>query len=114
MAARDEILGVEQAGNRDIDKIAVRGIAGTISIGQAPRFRIPHGVLLPVAFLAETWTRITGGGEPFVTIDGLRMARKKMYFSHAKAARALGYKPRPAAQGLADAVRWFKEQGYVG
>ena len=88
-------------------------VAGLVG-GQAPRFRIPHGVLLPVAFLAETWTRITGGGEPFVTIDGLRMARKKMYFSHAKAAQALGYKPRPAAQGLADAVRWFKEQGYVG
>ncbi|HEX9703129.1 MAG TPA: NAD-dependent dehydratase, partial [Rhodospirillales bacterium] len=79
-----------------------------------PRFRIPHDAVLPIAFLAETWTRLTGGSEPFATVDGVRMARKKMYFSHAKAARDLGYAPRPAAQGLADAVDWFKEKGYCG
>ena len=89
---------------------SVAGLAGA----RAPRFRVPHGVVLPIAFLAETWTRITGGTEPFVTVDGVRLARKRMYFTHAKATRALGYKPRPAAAGLADAVRWFKEHGYLG
>jgi dihydroflavonol-4-reductase len=88
---------------------SVAGFAGE----RAPRFRVPHGVILPIAVLAETWTRITGGTEPFVTVDGVRMARKRMYFSHAKATQALGYQPRPAAEGLADAVRWFKDHGYV-
>ena len=68
---------------------------------------------MPVAFLAEAWTRLTGGGEPFVTIDGLRMAKKKMFFSHAKAKRKLGYAPRPAKHALRDAVHWFKENGYI-
>src|SRR5215471_15219752 len=45
-----------------------------------PRLRIPHGALLPVAFGAELAARISGR-EPFVTLDGVRMARKKMYFS---------------------------------
>ncbi len=78
-----------------------------------PALKIPHGLVLPIAYAAEAWARLTGGGQPFVTIDGVRMARKKMYFSHAKAARELGYSPRPARQALADAVRWFKDHGYV-
>ena len=69
---------------------------------------------MPVAVVAEAWTRLTGGSEPFVTVDGLRMAKKKMYYSHQKAARALGYAPRPAAKALRDAVRWFRENGYLG
>ena len=47
-------------------------------------------------------------------IDGLRMAKKKMFFSHAKAAQALGYSPGPAKQALTDAVQWFQENGYLG
>ena len=79
-----------------------------------PRVRIPHGAVLPLAVLAEAWARlIPSAGEPFVTVDGIKMARKKMYFSSAKAARELGYAPRPARQALADAVAWFRRHGYL-
>ena len=79
-----------------------------------PKVRIPHGAVLPIAVLAEAWARlIPSAGEPFVTVDGIKMARKKMYFSSAKAARELGYAPRPALQALADAVAWFRRHGYV-
>jgi len=60
--------------------------------------------------VAEGVGRITGR-EPFITLDGLRMARKKMFFSSEKARRALGYAPRPADAALADAVQWFRAQG---
>ena len=56
--------------------------------------------------------RITGR-EPFVTLDGVRMSRKKMYFSSGKAARELGYKPRPAREAIAVAVEWFNANGYL-
>ncbi|MCH7936592.1 MAG: NAD-dependent dehydratase, partial [Proteobacteria bacterium] len=79
----------------------------------APRVRLPHNLILPIALVAEAWTRLRGGGEPFVTVDGLRMAKKKMYYSHQKAARALGYAPRPATKALRDAVQWFRENGYL-
>ena len=79
----------------------------------APRVRLPHGALLPLAYAAEAWTRLRGRGEPFVTVDGLRMARKKMYFSSDKAAQRLGYAPRAATEGFRDAVAWFREKGYV-
>src|SRR5690348_7770765 len=72
-----------------------------------PRLRLPHAALLPVAFGAEFAARITGR-EPFITLDGVRMSRKKMYFSSDKAALELGYKPRPARRAIADAVSWFE------
>ena len=80
----------------------------------APRVRLPHNLILPVALVAEAWTRLSGGGEPFVTVDGVRMAKKRMYFSSAKARRDLGYGPRPAREALADAIAWFGENGYLG
>jgi dihydroflavonol-4-reductase len=79
---------------------------------RAPRFRIPHSVLLPIAFGAECTARITGRA-PFVTLDGVRMSRKKMYFTSDKASRELGYAPRPARQAIADAVAWFRTNGYL-
>ena len=77
-----------------------------------PRLRLPHGLVLPIAFAAEAVSRVTGR-EPFVTVDGLRMARKKMFFSSAKAEAALGYRARPAEAALADAVAWFRRAGYL-
>jgi dihydroflavonol-4-reductase len=79
---------------------------------RAPRLRVPHSVLLPVALGAELTARITGR-EPFVTRDGVRMSRKKMYFTSDKASRELGYAPRPARQAIADAVAWFRTNGYL-
>jgi dihydroflavonol-4-reductase len=77
-----------------------------------PRLKVPHTMLFPIAFGAELAARITGR-EPFVTLDGVRMSRKKMYFSSGKAARELGYKPRPAREAIAVAVEWFNANGYL-
>ncbi len=81
---------------------------------RAPRLRLPHGLVLPLAYAAEAWARLRGNGEPFVTLDALRMARKRMYFTSAKAQAELGYQARPAEAALADAVDWFREAGYLG
>src|SRR6185312_8872540 len=75
-----------------------------------PRLSLPIPAIWPIALVAEAAGRITGS-EPFVTLDGLRMARHKMYFSSAKAKRELGYAPRPVDQALADAVAWFRQAG---
>ena len=79
---------------------------------RAPRMRVPYSVAYPAAIGAELVARLTGR-EPFITRDGVRMARKKMYFSSAKAMRELGYAPRPARDAIADAVGWFKANGYL-
>ena len=78
-----------------------------------PRIRVPYTVAYPVAIGAELMARLSGK-EPFITLDGVRMARKKMYFTSEKAARQLRYSPRPARNAIADAVHWFKANGYIG
>ena len=78
-----------------------------------PRLRVPSGALLPVAFIAEAIARMGIGGEPLVTTDGVRMARKPMYFTSAKAERELGYRSRPAVEGLRDAIDWYRGCGYL-
>jgi dihydroflavonol-4-reductase len=79
---------------------------------QAPRLRIPRAVAMPVAYAAETMAFFTGR-EPFATVDGIRMAAHRMFFTAAKAERELGFRPRPYLLGLEDAIRWFREAGYL-
>jgi dihydroflavonol-4-reductase len=101
------ILGGENLSLAEI----LRRIAGIV--GRAPpKVRLPLPVVWPVACVAEAWGRVTGR-EPMVTFDSLRMARKKMYFSAAKAERELGFRARPANEALADAIEWFRAAGMV-
>lgn len=87
--------------------IQIAAIAG----GTPPRVCVPHQVILSVAFLSELWARWLCKGEPRVTLDGVRMSRKRMFFSSEKARRELGYASRPATEALRDAVRWFQYHG---
>ncbi len=77
-----------------------------------PTISIPIPAIWPIAIGAEAWAHLTGK-EPFVTRDGLRMAKKKMFFASGKAERELGYRARAAQQALADAIAWFKASGMV-
>lgn len=78
----------------------------------APRIQVPHEVVMPIAAMAEMWGRISHR-EPFVTLDGVRLARKKMFFTSARAAARLGYRPRPASAAIVDAIDWFDRHGYL-
>jgi dihydroflavonol-4-reductase len=77
-----------------------------------PRLRLPRSLVYPLALAAEGVAHITGR-EPFITLDGLRMAKYKMYFTSAKAERELGYTSRPVEEALRDALQWFHAMGYV-
>ena len=74
------------------------------------RRRVPHGALGPLALVMEGWAHLSGR-DPLVTREMLAMARKRMYFSSAKAQAELGYTVRPVRQAFVDAVAWFREQG---
>ena len=78
----------------------------------APRFQIPYFVALTAAHVDETLSRFTGR-PPKAPLAGVRMARYKMFFSPAKAICELGLPQTPPKQALADAVEWFRAQGYV-
>ena len=78
---------------------------------RAPSFRIPYPVAYAAAVASTGWAQVTGK-EPRAPLDGVRMAKKKMWVSHEKARRVLGYSPAPASQGLRKAVVWFRANGY--
>ena len=98
------------------DNMSLQAILGEVAalVGRRPpRIKLPHGVVLPIAVVAEALARLGGGKrEPMATVDGVRMARKWMFFSSDRAVGELGYAPRPAADALADAVAWFRGHDY--
>lgn len=77
-----------------------------------PSLRLPEAVVWPVALVMEKLANVTGIA-PMVTRDHLKMARKKMFYSSAKATVELGYQPRPARLAVQDAVAWFRANGML-
>jgi dihydroflavonol-4-reductase len=77
-----------------------------ITGGKAPWVRLPY----PVAWLAgagsTAWARLTGE-PPRVPLEAVRMARTKMWVTHQKAERELGFRPGPADAALKRAVEWM-------
>jgi dihydroflavonol-4-reductase len=93
-------------GGTDLSLQRILSMIALASGRPAPRLRLPLNLLLPVAYAAEALARLRGR-ETRITVDGIRMARHRMYFSSAKAVRELGYRWRPAQQAIEDALRWF-------
>jgi dihydroflavonol-4-reductase len=101
------VLGGQDASLREM-LAAIAAMRGR----SAPWMRLPRGPLYPLAYIAEAHARVTNR-EPFLTVDALRMSKYRMFFSSAKAERELGYKARPYAEGLRDALSWFERAGYL-
>lgn len=99
-------------GNKNMSLREILNELAAIAGHKPPRFRMPHSAAAAVACISEACSKITGGGEPRVTRDGVKMARKHMFFSSEKARQDLGYHPRPVTEGLSDAVEWFRRNGY--
>lgn len=78
----------------------------------APKFQVPYFVALLAAYVDEAISRFTRK-PPKAPLAGVRMARYKMWFNPAKAIRELGLPQTPPKQALADAVEWFRANGYA-
>ena len=100
------ILGGQDFGMADM----LAEIDGVMGRRVARRVRLPNAALYPLALGMEGAARVFGI-DPLVTREMLAMARKRMFFSSAKAEAELGYVARPAREAFADAIGWFREQG---
>jgi dihydroflavonol-4-reductase len=78
---------------------------------KAPALRIPYALALAAGVASTGWARLTGR-PPQIPLDAVRMARKKVFVSHAKAASELGFSPSDVDGALRRAVNWFYENGY--
>ena len=100
-------------GGMDMTLHEILVVIAKITDGKPPRIHLSANLLLPFAHIAQVWARIRGGREPRLTVDGLRMSKKRMFFCSAKAERELGYRSRPAQEALRDAIAWFRQNGYL-
>jgi dihydroflavonol-4-reductase len=98
-------------GSENLTLQQIFGILGEIAGRPAPKMRIPYAVAFTAGAISTGWANLTGH-EPRAPLDGVRMARKKMWVRHEKAARELGFAPGPAREALGRAVDWFQSNGY--
>src|ERR1700675_2045424 len=79
---------------------------------RAPALKIPHGLALGVAYANTAFSRLVGR-EPQIPVEGVKIARHKMFVDASRARRELGFQPGPVAAALERAVRWYQANGYV-
>jgi dihydroflavonol-4-reductase len=79
----------------------------------SPTMKVPHAVAMAFAFFDENFTGKLRGKEPRATVEAVRMGKKMMFASSAKAVRELGFRELPVAAALLGAVEWFWAQGYA-
>jgi dihydroflavonol-4-reductase len=101
------LLGAENLTLKEVlDTLAkITGLA-------APAMKIPHGVALSVAYVDTVFSRLVGK-EPQIPIEGVKIARHKMFVDCSRAQKELGFQPGPVAAALERAVRWYQANGYV-
>ncbi len=100
-------------GGQDVELGAMLRTIAELVGRKPPTVKLPRAPLFPLAYAAEFVARFTSR-EPFVTVDGLKMARYRMFFSSQKAEQELDYRARPYREALSDAIVWFDAAGMLG
>jgi dihydroflavonol-4-reductase len=101
------ILGAE---NLTLSEILQR--LSAITGKPAPAAKLPYAVAYAAGVVTTALSHFTGEA-PFAPLDAVKMARKKMFVTHAKASSELGFHPGPVDGALQRAVAWFRNNGYV-
>ncbi len=96
-------------GSENLTLAQILQMLAEITGRKAPTTQIPYVVAYAAGVFSSAWAQVTGR-PPRVPIDAVRMAKKKMWVSHEKARRELGFKPGPAKLALTKAVQWFGER----
>src|SRR6202048_1645373 len=78
----------------------------------APTLKIPHGLALGVADASTAFSRLVGK-EPSIPVEGVKIARHKMFVDCGRSKKELGFEPGPVKEALERAVRWYETNGYV-
>ncbi|HEV2961670.1 MAG TPA: hopanoid-associated sugar epimerase [Candidatus Angelobacter sp.] len=119
--ARGHLLAMEKAvpgqryilGGVDLTLKQILDKLSALTNLPAPTVRVPHWVALGFAAFDQFFTGMIFRKEPRATIDAVRMGRKKMFASSAKAQRDLAFKVLPIEDALRRAINWFSTHGYV-
>ena len=118
--ARGHLLAAERGrvgeryilGGRNLTLKQMLDILSSISGRPAPKWKFPHVLAYAAGYVdtAVSWVR---GREPQIPLDGVRMARHKMFVDASKAERELGFVSGPIEAALERAVAWYETNGYA-
>ena len=93
-------------GSENLTLAQILQLLAKITGRKAPTLRLPYAVAYCAGVCSTAWAEVTGV-PPRVPIDAVRMARRKMWVTHEKARRELGFQPAPAETALRHAAEWF-------
>lgn len=99
-------------GGQNMTLEQILGELAKITGRRPPRMRIPHGVALAAAYADAAICRVLRR-EPHIPLEGVRIARHRMFVNTSRAERELGFRPGSVAAALERAVRWYEAHGYV-
>jgi len=99
-------------GGRNMTLQEILGELAWITGRPAPRVRLPHAVAMAAACVDTAFCRLLRR-EPHIPLEGVRMARHRMFVDTSKAERELGFRAGPIAAALERAVEWYTSNGYV-
>jgi len=119
--ARGHLLAMERAvpgeryilGGEDLTLKQILDKLAALTGLPSPKTKVPHAVAMGFAVLDQVFTGTLRGKEPRATVDAVRMGRKKMFASSAKAERELGYRIVPVEDALRRAITWFQSHGHA-
>lgn len=100
-------------GNKNLALSQILQMLALICGKKPPRIRIPYAVAYAFGTICTAWADKVTHQPPSVSLESVKMARKKMYFSSAKAIRELRLPQSPVENALEEAVRWFADNGYA-
>lgn len=89
------------------------GVLG-VQVGRpVPRWTVPYGVALAVAWWSENWATHVTHKMPLATVTGVRLTRRCMFFDPSPSLKELGLVPRPVEESALDAVSWYRSLGWL-
>jgi len=107
-SGRRYLLGHENLSIREVFAILAR-LTGL----PEPRWRVPYGIALAAAYVSEFVADVVTHRMPAATVTGVKLTRRRMHFDPRRSLAELGLQPRPVAESLTDAVRWFRAVGWL-
>ncbi len=111
-AERGQIGARYILGDRNLTLKQLLEILSALSGRPMPRLRLPHAVPL-LASLGDSLASRLLGREPRIPLEGVRLARHRMFVDSSKARRELGFQPGPLEAALERAIHWYSKNGYL-
>jgi len=111
-AERGEVGARYILGDRNLTLKELLQILAALSGRPMPRLRLPHAIPLLAALVDSVASRLLQR-RPRIPLEGVRLARHRMFVDGSKACRDLGFQPAPLEGALDRAIRWYSENGYL-